>query len=375
MNEQEKYDWMVYVSCMTFNHAPFIEDAMNGFTMQETNFPFVCAIVDDASTDGEQEVIKNYLNEHFDLEDKKIVRHEETDDYILTFARHNTNLNCFFAVIFLKYNHYSIKKPKLPYIAEWRNNAKYVAICEGDDYWIQPRKLQIQIEFMETHPDYSMCHGDANYYVYEKKWNKGRIGLIQSKGKSFDSTDKKEMFYRILTGKYPGIVTCTTCVRNSFCKKIPVNKKKFMMGDKPLWLDLSQMGRIKYFDEVFGVYVKHQGSATRTPETRLKFTLNAHEMKIYYCQKYNYPIPSSILKLYEKGYLDLLFNGIEMPILDMPELVAFKKKVGHMKTNGIYKEVKRRMFSLASICTVLNQKVNILYLYISNHLWRLLNKR
>ena len=95
MNEQEKYEWMVYVSCMTYNHAPYIVETMNGFTMQKTNFPFVCAIADDASTDGEQEVINDYLNEHFDLGDKKIVRHEETDDYVLTFARHKTNLQSY----------------------------------------------------------------------------------------------------------------------------------------------------------------------------------------------------------------------------------------------------------------------------------------
>ena len=64
MNEQEKYDWMVYVSCMTFNQASYIVDAMNGFTIQKTDFPFVCAIVDDDSTDSEQEVINKYLNGH-----------------------------------------------------------------------------------------------------------------------------------------------------------------------------------------------------------------------------------------------------------------------------------------------------------------------
>ncbi|MBR4365861.1 MAG: glycosyltransferase family 2 protein, partial [Bacteroidaceae bacterium] len=83
-------NFIVRVSCMTFNHAPYIEDAMNGFTMQETTFPFVCTIIDDASTDGEQEVIKKYLQEHFDLEDSSVVRNEETDDYVLTFARHKT---------------------------------------------------------------------------------------------------------------------------------------------------------------------------------------------------------------------------------------------------------------------------------------------
>lgn len=159
MNEQEKYDWVVYVSCMTYNQAPYIEDAMNCFTMQETNFPFVCAIIDDASTDGEQEVIRNYLNEHFDL-DNKVVQQEETDDYILTFARHKINLNCHFAVFYLKYNHYR-KKAKSPYVARWRDKAKYIAICEGDDYWIDNHKLQRQVDFLDSNPDYMMHFHNA----------------------------------------------------------------------------------------------------------------------------------------------------------------------------------------------------------------------
>ena len=72
--EDKKY--LVRVSCMTYNHAPYIVDAMNGFCMQETDFPFVCTIMDDASTDGEQEVIKKYLTDHFDLNDQTIVRNE-----------------------------------------------------------------------------------------------------------------------------------------------------------------------------------------------------------------------------------------------------------------------------------------------------------
>lgn len=167
MNEQEEYDWMVYVSCMTYNHAPYIVDAMNGFTMQETNFPFVCAVVDDASTDGEQEVIKGYLNEYFDLEDKNVVRQEETDDYVLTFARHKTNVNCYFAVLYLKYNHWTAKKKKDPHLAQWRNNAKYIALCEGDDYWTDSHKLQIQYEYLEKNPQYLFC--SHRYKIFEQK--------------------------------------------------------------------------------------------------------------------------------------------------------------------------------------------------------------
>ena len=123
---------MVWVSCMTYNHSAFIVDAMNGFCRQQTNFPFVCTIIDDCSTDGEQQVIIKYLQTNFDLGTDSITRTDETNDYKLIFSRHKINKNCFFVVLFLKYNHYK-KKAKSPYISEWNQGSKYYAICECDD--------------------------------------------------------------------------------------------------------------------------------------------------------------------------------------------------------------------------------------------------
>lgn len=241
----EQVKWMVYVSCTTFNHAPYIVDAMNGFTMQETNFPFVCAIVDDASTDGEQEVIKNYLDEHFDLKDNSIVRHEETDDYVLTFARHKTNLNCHFAVLYLKYNHYSIKKFKAPYTSEWNNHAKYVAICEGDDYWIDPRKLQKQVDFMEAHPQHSLCfcaHKELypsgnmiDVLRYEKKQEECPMHDIILVGGGFMATNT--MFYR-KSMYVPYSTWAIGC---------PI-------GDSPTMLSLAHCGKVGYLADVMCVY-------------------------------------------------------------------------------------------------------------------------
>lgn len=65
-------DFTVCVRCMTYNQSKYIEDAMNGFTIQQTDFPFVCCIVDDASTNGEQLVIKNYLKKYFDFTDTSV---------------------------------------------------------------------------------------------------------------------------------------------------------------------------------------------------------------------------------------------------------------------------------------------------------------
>lgn len=162
---------MVLVRCYTFNHAAYIEDAMNGFCMQKTTFPFICAIVDDASTDGEPTIIKNYLQQNFDLEDKTFVRKEETDDYVMTLARHKTNKNCSFAVFFLKYNHFSIKKAKLPYLNRWFEKAKYIAACEGDDWWTNKLKLQTLVVFLENHPKYVLaCHRINKYIQVEDRY-------------------------------------------------------------------------------------------------------------------------------------------------------------------------------------------------------------
>ena len=143
----------VAVWCNTYNQASYIKDTMDGFCMQQTNFPFVCLIMDDASTDGEPEVIKQYLNDHFDIEWSK-----ETDDYHLTLARHKENTNCYFAVYLLKYNHYSIKKKRLKYYREVATEIDYVAQCEGDDYWTDKHKLQKQADALDANPQATLVY-------------------------------------------------------------------------------------------------------------------------------------------------------------------------------------------------------------------------
>ena len=69
----------VFVKCFTFNQAKYIEETMKGFTIQHTNFPFVCCIVDDASTDGEQLVIIEYIKENFDITNTIVAYKKETD--------------------------------------------------------------------------------------------------------------------------------------------------------------------------------------------------------------------------------------------------------------------------------------------------------
>ena len=162
MNENPTYKVCVY--CSTFNQASYIKDTMDGVCMQQTNFPFVCLIMDDASTDGEPEVLEAYLNNHFDTEWTK-----ETDDYHLTVARHQENKNCFFAVYLLKYNHYTIKKRKLKYFREVTDETDYVALCDGDDYWTDAHKLQKQADALDANPQVTLVY--TNFQTIDGEGN------------------------------------------------------------------------------------------------------------------------------------------------------------------------------------------------------------
>lgn len=309
MTETTNYDWIVSVNCTTFNHAPYIHNALKGFCIQETNFPFVCVVFDDFSTDGEPEIIKQFLDEQCDIVDQKVIKEEDTEDYQLIFARHKHNLNCYFAVYFLKYNHYSAKIPKRKYFIEWTKHSKYIALCEGDDSWTSPDKLQLQVQFLDEHSDYVLCYHDVKYIDIDKNYTKGNRGLLNRKNNlRADQFDRETVFNKIVFGEI-SIQTLSTVYRTDIRARVPSNNASFMMGDTSLWLDLSQLGKIKYIDKCMGVYNIHAGSSTHSPQKRLRFSLSKYEMRVYYYNKYNYPIPKTIKKLYNKSYIDYTLIG------------------------------------------------------------------
>ena len=232
-------DFLVYVSCPTYNHAPYIEDAMNGFCMQRTTFPFVVVVIDDASTDGEQEVIKSYLQTHFDMQNA--CRRETEDAYFIQ-ARHTENENCTFVVVLLKYNFYQIEKSKSPLVSKWSNAAKYIALCEGDDYWTNPDKLQRQVDFLESHPDYSMCFHDADIRAEKGRERYDVFGKLENR----DYTGIENMV------KW-SVPTHSILCRNEVFKTRPYNPK-FTMGDNVLILHCSRNGKIRCIAEKMGVY-------------------------------------------------------------------------------------------------------------------------
>lgn len=242
----EDYKYLLRVNCITYNHADYITKAMDGFCMQETSFPFVCVIVDDASTDGEQDVIRHYLETNFETVNQTVVS-EETNDYILIFARHKINRNCFFAAFLLKYNHYRAKKTKRLYFDE-TYYTKYVALCEGDDYWIHPQKLQKQIDFLEKHPNNSGC---IHAYRRDDYQNEGISSIeIHKYQQTTDAIPTDE----VICGKRQFCATASWVYRSSAVENYPDWASRAPVGDKPLKLVLFARGPIGYLDEVMSVY-------------------------------------------------------------------------------------------------------------------------
>ena len=155
------FKYMLATRCFTYNHAYCIEQALNGFIIQQTEFPFVVVVVDDASPDGEKVIIQQWI---LNLRHKGSKVESEKKDYgLLTTVQPSNNKNCYMVFLLLNENHTQTGRgdKKLDYISEWMGASKYHAWCEGDDYWIDPTKLQKQVAFLENNPDYSMCYHNA----------------------------------------------------------------------------------------------------------------------------------------------------------------------------------------------------------------------
>lgn len=202
---------LVVIRCITYNHEPYIRDALEGFVTQKTDFPFVAIVHDDASTDNTSKIIKEY-----------------TEKYP----------NIIFP-IYEKHNQYSKKDGSLGYImseACKASGAKYIALCEGDDYWTNPLKLQKQVDFLESHPEYSMCFHSATL-----KYERGTLTneLLES---NYNNLQQREYSIDEIHANFI-IPTCSALLRISVLER---NKYDcdYCVGDNVLWTSCASCGKI-----------------------------------------------------------------------------------------------------------------------------------
>lgn len=263
----------VTIKCLVYNHEPYLRQCLEGFVMQKTNFPFEAIVHDDASTDGSAAIIKEYAEKYPDI----IKPIYETE------------------------NQYSKHDGSLRRIMDAHTRGKYVAYCEGDDYWIDPLKLQKQVDFLESHPDYGLVYGRAKVF-YQNRHEYGK-NLI---GSSCSNMDDLLIANRI--------VTLTTCFRRTlymdYVSEIQPLLDCKKMGDYPLWLYLAYRSKLYFFSEPMGVYRVLEKSASHNKDAKkdAEFVLSSYSIKKMFAEKYGKAyllkqIQSFIVETVEKKYL------------------------------------------------------------------------
>lgn len=250
------YKYTVCTRCFTYNQASYILDALNGFVAQQTNFPVVYIIVDDASTDGEPQILRDYFNEKFDIDDSAVAYQEDAGYGTVFYGQHKVNKNCFFAILLLNENHYSQKKSKFPYLSRWTDNTRYIAICEGDDYWCDSTKLQKQVDFLETHPEFIVCSHDFTRFFQDTH----SFDTCSYYSEIFSGT--KDSFIEYSLDNYFDrwwTQPLTSLYRNGeYLKKIPIGQYKYYRDDIHYYYILKE-GKGALLKDNMGVYRIHGG--------------------------------------------------------------------------------------------------------------------
>lgn len=248
-----KQEYKVLVKCFTYNQSKYIEEALNGFAMQQTNFPFVCLVMDDASTDGEQEVIRAWMERECDINKAEII---DIPTSIVIIVPHKTNTSCTFAFYLLKYNLYGTGDRKMNHVYPWREKCVYEALCEGDDYWIDSLKLQEQVDFLDENPEYVLVHSD---FIALNDSTGHRVSNASSRYKIYNGN----VFNYLFEGCF--IRTPTVCFRKVdyelHYNDLPANT---FNGDLFLFYNLAAKGKFYFFEKEMCVYRVLQESASHT---------------------------------------------------------------------------------------------------------------
>lgn len=268
---------LVTIRCLVYNHEPYLRQCLDGFVMQKTNFPFEAIVHDDASTDRSAEIIREYAEKYPDI----------------------------IKPIFETENQYSKRDGSIRRIMNENTRGKYVAMCEGDDYWIDPLKLQKQIDFLETNSEYSMCFHNAQMH--------------------YENCEKKDkLFSNIKNRDYTGveiyanwIVPTASVVFNSsilFSDRYAdvMSNDNFVFRDTILFLICSEAGKIRGFSDVMSVYRRHNGGITHNVTlSRITRFINHHlEISKVFGNKYIQASENKCVESYCQTFYKSLKNGI-----------------------------------------------------------------
>ncbi len=230
---------MVSVSMITYKHASFIKEAIEGVLMQIVDFPVELIIADDCSPDSTQNIVKDIIDSH-------------PNGSWIKYFRHSTNLGMHKNAIF----------------ATSKCEGKYIAICEGDDYWIDKNKLQIQFDFLENNKEFNLCYHDVKVLKNDRDLTDDFI----------DKTKKQitNVYDLAVWGNY--IHTCSVFLINN-CSSI-INYPTEYICDYFSYIHSVNSGKIKKISTIMSVYRYGDGVwASTNSKEKYKFLVdNIHNI-------------------------------------------------------------------------------------------------
>ena len=317
---------IVSIRCTVYNHELYLRDCLEGFVMQKTSFRFEAIVHDDASTDRSAAIIKEYAEKYPDI----IKPIYETE------------------------NQYSKHDGSLGRIMTEACRGKYIAFCEGDDYWIDPLKLQKQVDFLEYNTDYSMSH--TNNICYDQKKKTFIHDVCEYKKNEISNGLTCEDIIR-----YPRIVmTLTVMIRKSVYDLVNnsdsfiFNSGNFLLGDVPKWYTAARLGKVHYLRDVTSTYRILESSASHIKgyRNRYKFAVSAQSLRAYLCRRDK--LSPELSSLIENKYANVLLHHLVLnpqykPVVPLlPNTYTFELSLQKLRLLGlylifkdIYREIKR----------------------------------
>lgn len=300
---------LVSIKCLVFNQEPYLRQCLDGFVMQQTNFPFEAIVHDDCSTDGSVAIIREYAEKYPDI----------------------------IKPIFEAENQYSkVGFAGLDKIMDSHLTGKYIAFCEGDDYWIDPLKLQKQVDLLEKHPDANMV-----YTSFETINDKGEFVKYANFERKKHNMPSGDLLPYLIADSF--IMTLTVLIRKEMMDYDIYKRCKFHY-DYTLALTCSMYGDIIFLDETTGCYRRQDNGLTSAKIDKVINELK--EVKLYFFKAFvdGEGKPRSLKKKLQikyniiKGawYQKDLYN----PIIKISPLTLFLLPITFFQ--GIFIRVKKR---------------------------------
>lgn len=278
---ENREEIMVSVWCRTYNHVSYIRDALEGFVTQQTDFIYKVIVYDDASTDGTSDIVKEYEERYPQL----------------------------IHAIIAKENTYHRPDSREIELKMWKQylTGKYMALCEGDDFWIDRNKLQKQVDYLEASPEYSL-------YIHNALWLNCFDGKLRA-GNPFKGNDEKDITAEELIMQYNGYPATASFL---FRREAQINEPKLFAispaGDYAAILYALSLGKVHYSSRIMSVYrVFANGSyAVRMQQSsglRIYFYLRMRMFLAAYDEYTNYQYHKWIAKRIACCELAVMYGG------------------------------------------------------------------